>query len=127
MDFPGLGFGTFFLLMVIIGGEKEIHTNERNSINIVFQHSPRRVVMCLRPLGKSKFSGINTMRFNFFTSSASAMYNILPKDIKSIPTLNEFKAALDSFIQSFPDTPPTPGYIAANGNSLVEWAGSSSQ
>ena len=98
-----------------------------NSINIVFQHSPRRGVMCLRPLGKSKFSGINTMRFNSFSSSASAMYNILPKEIKSIPTLNEFKAALDSFIQSFPDTPPTPGYIAANGNSLVEWAGSSSQ
>ena len=98
-----------------------------NSVNIVFQHSERRGVTCLRPLGKSKYSGINTMRHNSFSSSASALFNVLPKDIKSIKTLNEFKAALDCYIQSFPDTPPTPGYTAANGNSLVEWAGSSSQ
>ena len=32
-------------------------------------------------------------------------------------------------IKSFPDTPPTPGYIASNGNlwCMVEWAGSSTQ
>ena len=57
----------------------------------------------------------------------SALYNAVPPDIKSIPTLEKFKAALDSFLHSVPDTPPTPGYTGANGNSLLEWAGSKSQ
>ncbi|CAL8278821.1 unnamed protein product [Arctogadus glacialis] len=75
----------------------------------------------------SKYSSINTMRFQSFSSTASALYNAVPPDIKSIPTLDKFKAALDSFLHSVPDTPPTPGYTGANGNSLLEWAGSKSQ
>ena len=44
-----------------------------------------------------------------------------------IPTLIQFKAELDRFLQTIPDTPPTPGYTGANSNSLVEWASSKSQ
>ena len=98
-----------------------------NNINIIFQHSDRRGVTCLRPLGNSKYSSINTMRFHSFSSTAAALYNAVPSEIKSIPTLTKFKAALDSFIQKFPDTPPTPGYTGANRNSLLEWAGGGSQ
>ena len=29
--------------------------------------------------------------------------------------------SLDKFLKKFPDTPPTPGYVAINGNSLLEW------
>ena len=72
-------------------------------------------------------SSSNTMRFNSFSSTASALYNAVPCEIKSISTLNKFKSALDSFLQSFPDTPPTPGYTGVNGNSLVEWVGGKSQ
>ena len=36
-------------------------------------------------------------------------------------SLPHFKSNLDQFLKLFPDTPPTPGYIAANGNSLVDW------
>ena len=92
-----------------------------NSVNISFQHSERRGVTCLRPLGSSKYSSINTMRFHSFPSTASALYNVVPSYIKSIPTLAIFKAALDRFLQSVPDTPPTPGYTGMNGNSLLEW------
>ncbi len=98
-----------------------------NSVNIVFHHSARRGVTCIRPLGSSKYSSINTMRFHSFPSSASALYNVVPAVIKSIPTLTKFKAALDRFLHTVPDTPPTPGYTGANGNSLLEWAGSRSQ
>ena len=28
---------------------------------------------------------------------------------------------LDDFLMTLPDTPPTPGYIAANNNSLLDW------
>ena len=106
---------------------KICHGVMANNINMVFQYSDRRGVTCLRPLGNSRYKSINTMRYNSFSSTAAALYNIVPKEIKSIPTLNKFKTALDSYIQTFPDTPPTPGYTGANGNSLLEWAGSGSQ
>ena len=103
------------------------HNIMPNFSNIVFQESARRGTTCIRPIGSSKYSSINTMRFNSFTSVASGLYNVVPKNIKSISTLERFKAALDKFLQTFPDTPPTPGYLGANRNSLLEWAGSGSQ
>jgi hypothetical protein len=98
-----------------------------NFVNISFNESARRGVTCTRPLGSSKYSSINTMRFYSFPSVASALFNVVPHDIKSIPTLERFKTRLDKFLQKFPDTPPTPGYIGANRNSLLEWAGGSVQ
>ena len=98
-----------------------------NSIGINFQLSERRGITCVRPLGESRYKSINSMRFHSFSSSATALFNTVPKEIKSIPLLTQFKAQLDRFIQKFPDTPPTPGYTAANGNSIVEWASSSQQ
>ena len=106
---------------------KIFHGAIPNSVNLVFQHSERRGVTCVRPLGSSKYSSINTMRFHSFSSTASALYNAVPKNVKSIPTLIQFKAELDRFLQTIPDTPPTPGYTGANRNSLVEWASSKSQ
>ena len=98
-----------------------------NSIGIVFQQSERRGVTCIRPIGSSKYKSINTMRFHSFSSTASALYNAVPREVKSIKTLIQFKAALDRFLNTIPDTPPTPGYIGVNGNSLLEWTGSKMQ
>ena len=95
-----------------------------NSVNIVFRESSRHGTSCTRPLGDSKYSSINTLRFNSFASTASALYNVVPPHIKSLNTLTKFKSALDAFLKSFPDTPPTPGYIGQNSNSMLEWAGS---
>ena len=95
---------------------KIYHNIIPNFSNIVFQESARRGTTCIRPIGSSKYSSINTMRFNSFTSVASGLFNVVPKNIKSIPTSERFKAALDKFIQAFPDTPPTPGYLGANRN-----------
>ena len=98
-----------------------------NSTKIEFNESARRGTTCTRPLGKSRFSSINTVIFTSFSSVAPALYNVVPADIKSIPTLAGFKTELDKWIRSFPDTPPTPGYLGANRNSLLEWAGSKRQ
>ena len=73
-----------------------------NNINIIFQHSDRRGVTCLLPLGNSKYStSINNMTFHSFSSTVAALYNAVPSEIKSIPTLTKFKAALDKLIASF--------------------------
>ena len=98
-----------------------------NSVNIVFQQSLRRGVTCVRPLGSSRYKSVNTMRFQSFSSTATALFNTVPKEVKTIPTLIQFKAALDRFLNTIPDTPPTPGYTGVNGNSLLEWAGSKTQ
>ena len=49
------------------------------------------------------------------------LFNALPRFIKESSTLDSFKAVLDDFLMTLPDTPPTPGYIAANNNSLLDW------
>ena len=90
-------------------------------INIVSQHSDRGGVTCLRPLGSSKYSNIKTMRYLLFTSTVAALYNVLPSKIKSILTITKCKTALDSFMQSFPDIPPTPEYIGRM--EILSWSG----
>ena len=95
-----------------------------NNVNLIFRETSRHGTTCIRPLGNSKHSSINTLRFNSFASRASALYNVVPPNIKSLTTLTTFKPALDVFLNSFPDTPPTPGYTGQNRNSVLEWAGS---
>ncbi|CAL8404361.1 unnamed protein product [Boreogadus saida] len=58
------------------------------------------------------------------SDGGKALYNVVPPNIKSLTTLTTFKPALDVFLNSFPDTPPTPGYTGQNRNSVLEWAGS---
>lgn len=94
-----------------------------NSMNIQFRETSRHGTVCIRPLGSSKYSSTNTKVFNSFASSASALYNVVPHSIKSHDTLASFKRGLDVFLKSVPDTPPTPGYVALNNNSILEWAG----
>ena len=55
----------------------------------------------------------------------TSLFNIIPNDVKvNRKDTQSFKGALDRFLGKFPDTPPTPGYIASNGNSLLEWVNS---
>jgi hypothetical protein len=95
-----------------------------NSVGINFRETSRHGTTCIRPLGSSKYSSINNLRFHSFASRASALYNVVPPSIKSLPSLTTFKPALDAFLNEFPDTPPTPGYTGQNRNSMLEWAGS---
>ena len=94
-----------------------------NSMNINFRETSRYGTTCIRPLGSSKYTSVNNLRFNSFASRASALYNVVPPAIKSLLTLTTFKPALDAFLNEFPDTPPTPGYTGQNRNSMLEWAG----
>ena len=64
---------------------------------------------------------IRTLRENSFSCVGPRLFNLLPKSLKNIASLPLFKKQLDVFLQNIPDTPPTPGYIASNNNSLVDW------
>ena len=62
------------------------------------------------------------MRKNSFASKASALFSIVPAHVQTLQKLEQFKSALDRFLRTIPDTPPTPNYIGVNNNSLLEWA-----
>ena len=45
----------------------------------------------------------------------------VPNLVKSSISPESFKASLDDFLMTLPDTTPTPGYVAANNNSLFHY------
>ena len=94
-----------------------------NSLDIQFRQTPRHGSSCIRPLGSSKYSSVNSLKFYSFASVGPALYNLLPPIIKGIDGLVSFKSALDAFLRKIPDTPPTPGYVPQNKNSVLEWVG----
>ena len=58
---------------------------------------------------------------NSFRVRAAQLFNLLPPDVRSLSTLEGFKAGLGRFMEQYPDTPPVPGYTPANDNSLLNW------
>ena len=94
-----------------------------NSLDIRFRQTPRHGSSCIRPLGSSKYCSVNRLVFNSFASLGPALYNVVPPHIKNMDGLAPFKTALDAFLRKIPDTPPTPGYVPQNKNSVLEWVG----
>ena len=66
-------------------------------------------------------ASVTTDFFNSFKVKASRLWNLLPKSVNTITTLEEFKVKLGSFMDSYPDTPPVSGYTTTNRNSLLDW------
>ena len=66
---------------------------------------------------------MTAMVYHSFGSMGPMLFNAVPKLVKSSisPEFESFKASLDDFLMTLPDTPPTPGYVAANNNSLLDW------
>ena len=95
-------------------------------IGASFKSSDRRGETCTRAIGKSKYASTNTQIHNSFSSKGPAIFNAVPSQIRAIETLEPFKAHLDKWLHSFPDTPPSPGYVAANRNSILDWVSSRS-
>ena len=60
------------------------------------------------------------MVYHSFGSMGPMLFNAVPKLVKSSISPESFKASLDDFLMTLPDTPPTPGYVAANNNSLLD-------
>ena len=97
-----------------------------NCIKAPFFTSERRGTTSVRPRGTSKFASVNTLLHNSFSSNGPALFNLVPPSIRSIDSLASFKSSLDAWLMKFPDTPPSPGYVPANRNSIMEWVNSNS-
>lgn len=94
-----------------------------NQLDLEFYETHRFGVKCRRKQFKTKKVHIKTIQHNSFSSIGPALFNCIPRRIKEKETLTSFKAALDKFLKSIPDTPPLSGYPTVNGNSILDWAG----
>ena len=66
-------------------------------------------------------ASVRTDYENSFKIKAARLWNLLPRNVNTQATLDTFKAALGDYLKKIPDTPPVPGYTAANRNSLLDW------
>ena len=106
---------------------KIYHSLAPNDILFSFRENARLGPVADIPKLISSRQHVNTLRDNSFSCLGPRLFNLLPKKLKLLDSLPEFKNQLDKFLKSFPDTPPTPGYVAVNSNSLLDWAACGSQ
>ena len=102
---------------------KIMHGLAPNDISMNFTNNPRHGMKAvLPPLNMRSQSSVRSDYENSFRINAARLWNLLPKDVNNCKTIEELKPALGKFLESFPDTPPTAGYVAVNRNSLLDWS-----
>ena len=93
-----------------------------NDINLQPYTNDRHGLKIRLPTIKKKAQmSVTTDYENSFKVKASRLWNLLPKGINSVSSLETFKVKLSGFLSTYPDTPPAPGYTSANRNSLLDW------
>ena len=101
---------------------KVLHEKVSNNLNITFYNTVRFGTMAsVPPLQRTRNYKAKTLYEMSFAVKGPQLWNLLPKHIKEIDSLNNFKANLDKFLCRVPDRPPVAGYMTQNNNSLLEW------
>ena len=101
---------------------KMLNNQAPNDIHLQSYPRDRQGLKIRLPQINSKTqASVTTDFFNSFKVKASRLWNLLPKSVNTITTLEEFKVKLGSFMDSYPDTPPVSGYTTTNRNSLLDW------
>ena len=92
-----------------------------NNIKMVFrEHSRLGIRTTPPPLNNKAQISVRTDYENSFKMNASRLWNLLPKSINTVTSLEAFKVSLGEYLRRIPDTPPVPGYTAVNRNSLLD-------
>ena len=95
-----------------------------NDLNLNFYYNERQGWKCRRSIIQNRQRKLSTIHNNSFSSRAAAIFNTLPKSVKSATSLSSFKSRLDKHLKRIPDCPPVHGYVRMNNNSLLDWANS---
>ena len=107
---------------VILHMWKILNGKTTNDLNICFYESSRYGLLArIPPLSVSCSLKAKSLYDLSFAVVGPKLWNLVPKSIKLIDTLNAFKSRLDDFLKKIPDHPPVAGYIVQNNNSLAEW------
>ena len=91
-----------------------------NDIQFDFQNHIRLGPQCRRRNYQCRTASLQTTRYNFFSSTAPRIFNIMPAHIKNAKNPETLKLRLDRLLCTLPDHPPTPGYRSVTSNSLLE-------
>ena len=84
-----------------------------------FYNPARRGLCCkIPPITKTSTTKAQSLYDNSFHINGAKLWNCIPKEICSKPTITSFKAALTKFLLTLQDHPPVPGI--ASHNSLTE-------
>ena len=79
------------------------------------------IKIALPAINHKSQSSVRSDYENSFRIKGSRLWNLLPRSINTITDLDILKVELGKYLRSIPDTPPVPGYTAANRNSLLDW------
>ena len=104
---------------ILIHTYKIVNQLAPNDLNMKFYHNDRRGSCCIIPAvvknSKAKYQSLYDHSFHV---TAAKLWNLIPKEIKSKPTLNSFKNSLSRYISEIPDQPPIKGM--PSNNSLLD-------
>ena len=101
---------------------KIVNGHAPNDLGMQFKHHPRLGIKALIPQINTRAQlSVRSDYDSSFGVKAAQLWNILPKDVSRLSSLDSFKVGLGRFLEQFPDTPPVPGYTAVNNNSLLRW------
>ena len=106
---------------VIIYMFKILYSLVPNDVGIQFYENPRlgfKARVPPVPAHRSRLSLLDSS----FAVRGSSLWNLLPKNINTQESFNDFKQKLDVFLLTLPDMPPVSGYTTANTNALSCWA-----
>ena len=82
-------------------------SNNNKSYSLLFTYNPRHGYRCSLTQSKLYHNPVQTIRSNCFKTTASNLWNCLPRCINSISNVpvSTFKAHLDKFLDLIPDDP----------------------
>ena len=92
-----------------------------NDLNIKFSENARLGPRAVVPPLVSSNGKAQSLFDSSFSVKGPQLWNVVPRDIKLIGSLELFKIKLDTWLETFPDRPPVQGYVTQNNNSLLEW------
>ena len=91
-----------------------------NDLEFEFKETPRfGVKASIPPIKKKAQQSVRADYDKSFRVRAAQLFNLLPHELTSITSLENFKVGLGRFLEQFPDNPPVPGYRGVNDNSLL--------
>ena len=101
---------------------KMLNNKAPNNIGLEFYTSLRLGIRISIPkFNHQAQRSYSTVYDNSFGIKAARLWNLLPKKVNSLTSLDPFKIALSEFMGQYPDRPPVPGYTPPNSNSLLDW------
>ena len=107
---------------VILHVWKILYGKTSNDVNITFYESSRYGLLArIPPLAVSSSTKAKSLYDNSFAVLGPKLWNLVPKSLKTVDSMNAFKSNLDKFLKEVPDRPHVAGYVVQNNNSLLEW------